>query len=291
MRLWPKHDPAWNRATATERAAIRAQSLPATPAPATGPHRLLRVCQATLPSPAAVAAGNGSASGRLLFFSDLHWDKHDTAAAAPLLATINAMDADWLVFGGDLIMYMQFVPAAMAILGQLRARRGKFAVFGNWERRKVWCPVGFWREAYAQAGFRLLVNEVAESAGVTFVGYDDLRWGKPDFRVAAPLSAQHPVIGVAHEPHTFAHLGNAFAGQLLLSGHTHAGQVRLPGFGALHTSNPYWKHFEQGWYRHRPDGRLLHITAGLGCTGWEWLRRRLFCPPEILLVTVGPGAA
>ena len=281
MRWWPKHDPDWQRATAAQLATLQPQRQPAAPGITGGLFRDLQVISAVLPARSA-------APGRLLFCSDLHWNCQDPHAGDELVAAINALAPDWLVFGGDLITYMQFMPTALTLLGRLTARHGKFAVFGNWERRKHWCPESYWRDVYRQAGFRLLVNEVAESAGLLLAGYDDLRWGKPDFSILPAAAATGPalVVGIAHEPHTFAHGGDQFAGHLLLSGHTHAGQIRLPRFGALHTSNPYWKQFECGWYRRRTDAAWLHINAGLGCSGSGFLRRRIFCPPELVAVTL-----
>lgn len=283
MRLWPKHDPDWRPATAAERAGVLHA---AAPRPA-DPSQQLVTATATFCA--------ASVSGRLLFFSDLHWGTTEPAAADRLVAAINAVEADWLVFGGDLISYMFFVPAALAVLARLQARRAKLAVLGNWERSKPWCPLALWHERFAAAGFRLLVNETCSDTNLLFAGYDDLRWGQPDLslvplppprdRQSGPL-----VIGIAHEPHTFAHTTGQFAGHLLLSGHTHAGQIRLPGFGALHTSNPYWKHFEHGWYHRPADGAWLHISAGLGATGWHLLRRRICCPPELLLLDFHPPA-
>jgi len=68
---------------------------------------------------------------------------------------------------------------------------------------------------------------------------------------------------------------------LMLSGHTHGGQVRIPGYGALFTSSLYGKAFEMG--RYEQAGLTLYVTRGLGLEGSGMPRIRVGCPPEIVL--------
>ncbi|HRE25551.1 MAG TPA: hypothetical protein PK954_02860, partial [Anaerolineales bacterium] len=68
---------------------------------------------------------------------------------------------------------------------------------------------------------------------------------------------------------------------LQLSGHTHAGQIRLPGFGPLMTGSLYGRALESG--RKQLDGLTLYVTRGIGLEGKGAPRMRLLCPPEIIL--------
>jgi uncharacterized protein len=71
---------------------------------------------------------------------------------------------------------------------------------------------------------------------------------------------------------------------LYLAGHTHGGQWRLPGFGAILTSSHYWKRYEAGHYH---EGNTdLYVSRGLGLEGFGTPRARLFCPPEVVSVTL-----
>ena len=68
---------------------------------------------------------------------------------------------------------------------------------------------------------------------------------------------------------------------LQLSGHTNAGQVRLPGYGALYAASLYGKSFESG--RIEQDELTLYVTRGIGMEGKGAPRVRFLAPPEIIL--------
>jgi uncharacterized protein len=68
---------------------------------------------------------------------------------------------------------------------------------------------------------------------------------------------------------------------LMLSGHTHGGQVRLPGWGALYASSLYGKQFEAG--RYALGEMTLYVSRGIGMEGKGAPRVRFLCPPEIIL--------
>jgi uncharacterized protein len=75
---------------------------------------------------------------------------------------------------------------------------------------------------------------------------------------------------------------------LQLSGHTHGGQVRLPGYGALFTASLYGKRFESG--RIEEDGLTLYVTRGIGMEGKGAPRVRFMTPPEITLWEISGSA-
>jgi hypothetical protein len=75
---------------------------------------------------------------------------------------------------------------------------------------------------------------------------------------------------------------------LYLAGHTHGGQWRLPGFGAILTSSRYWKRYEAGLYC---QGKThMYVSRGLGLEGFGAPRARFFCPPEVVNVAFGGQA-
>jgi uncharacterized protein len=73
---------------------------------------------------------------------------------------------------------------------------------------------------------------------------------------------------------------------LYLAGHTHGGQVRIPGFGAVVTLSRFWKKYESGLFREGPTH--LYVSRGLGLEGGWAPRIRLFCRPEVTVIDVLP---
>ena len=89
-----------------------------------------------------------------------------------------------------------------------------------------------------------------------------------------------PVILLYHSP-DLAPEAAELGVDLQLSGHTHGGQVRLPGYGALYAGSLYGKRFESG--RYAVDALTLYVTRGIGLEGKGAPRVRFLCPPEIIL--------
>jgi predicted MPP superfamily phosphohydrolase len=104
-------------------------------------------------------------------------------------------------------------------------------------------------------------------------------------RVAGPVRKDVDVaIGLSHTPEP--RLIDAFAGDgfgLVLSGHTHGGQLRIPWFGALVTNCELPRRYARGLTRWR-DGAWLHVSAGLGTSPYAPVR--FSCPPEATLLTL-----
>ncbi|HDS09999.1 MAG TPA: metallophosphoesterase [Firmicutes bacterium] len=73
---------------------------------------------------------------------------------------------------------------------------------------------------------------------------------------------------------------------LMLAGHTHGGQFRLPFFGSFFTDSKFGKKYERGY--HKIANTILYVNRGIGMTGNIKLRVRAFCPPEILILTIKP---
>lgn len=76
---------------------------------------------------------------------------------------------------------------------------------------------------------------------------------------------------------------------LHLCGHTHGGQVRLPGYGALVTSSQLGKRYEMGYYRE--GDTHLYVCRGIGFEGLGAPRVRFLCPPEVVVWTLAPDSA
>lgn len=225
---------------------------------------------------------------RIVFFSDLHWDRRcDDSAGERLVRLINDLGPDWVIFGGDLVCRQKFLSGALEILEQLCPKEGKIAVLGNRERCPYWLPDDFWCRKYRDAGFRLLVNEVwaPGSGGIVFGGLDDVRHGFPEMDLVEQFAEEGRfVVLLSHSPDSIADTTGRFVGHLILAGHTHGGQFRLPLIGPVYTGSRYGRQFDMGWRRRESDDAMLYVTAGVGETGGVIFRRRIMCPAEIAVI-------
>ena len=106
--------------------------------------------------------------------------------------------------------------------------------------------------------------------------------GHPD-KVADQISDAILDYVLAHDPIWFAHVPEG--PHLTLAGHTHGGQIRLPGIGALITASRAPRSWAYGLVE--KDGRLLYVTSGIGTSG---LPIRIGAPPEIVLLEISAPA-
>ena len=170
----------------------------------------------------------------------------------------------------------------LALFRDLPCPGVKAAVYGNWDLIRAWLPKRNWRRAVESAGIHLLVNEPLHLPGMRLFGLDDIRKGSPEYVPPETPSGLECVL--VHNPDTIPQTlsREALTGiDLILCGHTHGGQIRIPGFGAVVCSSIFWKKFEYGLYENRFTGTRLLVTAGLGVT---FIRRRIFCPPEAVII-------
>lgn len=229
----------------------------------------------------------------IALMADLHHGPNSgRGRLAKLVEAINAASPDVVLIAGDLTAYPG-VPnlESLGLLGDLRSRLGTYAVLGNHDYYGSVAQRRELQAVLAGAGVRVMQNEVERLIpGVALVGIDSARAGRAD--VANTFGRLLPgrfVIGLAHEPETFVPLADRLV-PLVLAGHTHGGQIRLPGWGALvpvtalhasDTSLPLPRDKQAGWFK--SGDSHLYITRGVGTTG---PRARLFCRPELTLLTV-----
>lgn len=214
----------------------------------------------------------------------------------------NALQPDLVLLLGDFNAGHRFVtgpvmPAAWAdALSVLRAPLGTYAILGNhdWWHGPVPGMKGGpeeVRQALRAIGVRVLENEatLVDRGGKRFwlAGLADQLahpTAPPGHKGADDISGtlrqvrdEAPVIMLAHEPYAFARMPERVA--LTLSGHTHGGQIVVPGVGPLVTPS---RRYNYGHYVE--NGRNLVVSGGLGESG---LPARFGVPPEILEITVG----
>lgn len=193
---------------------------------------------------------------------------------------------DAIIFGGDLVSESVWLDDAFAMLGRLPRNSFKAAVPGNWDMRRCeWIPDRVWEEGYASAGFHFLRNRSARCGELEFYGADDLKTGVPHPGTKRRETRDDTLFRcfLAHNPDTLPFClteQDLQQTRLILCGHTHGGQWRIPCFGAWKTSSFFRKKFELGGYCRESSGTQLFVSGGIGAT---WMPLRLFCPPEAWL--------
>ena len=267
--------------------------------PLTVPHpeRLVNWRQTVSYSRARVEAGNpvskvlykipapAAAGKKIAFLADVHFRgaPADFRVAESAAAAIASFQPDLLLTGGDLVADgcdVGRLPELLKILAGTAPVR--LAVPGNWERGKEWIPISLWNKLFEQGGFRFLCNQSWRDDAFYVYGCDDLARGTP--RLPGLWPAHQTVILLAHNPDTVIALdaGDAYDGvRLVCCGHTHGGQVRLPGVGSLFTPSRYGCRFDYGEFRRRKTGTRMIVTSGLGNLSLPW---RFRCRREVVFI-------
>lgn len=217
---------------------------------------------------------------RVAFLCDLHYGPYVRAASvrAWVDAALEAAP-ELVVLGGDLVDRMAYGDPLelVAELRRLRAPLGVHAVWGNHDHRRFKDLSGFAAEL-TRAGITVLTNRgVSLRNDLYLAGIDDYRLGQPDLAAALrDRRAGEACLLVSHNPDLLPEVPREV--ELTLCGHTHGGQVRIPGVGPVLTSSAYGRRFASGWAR---APALGYVSRGLGV---GWLPVRVDCPAELSVV-------
>ena len=225
---------------------------------------------------------------RLAHISDIHMGGAMTPARLHDTVTlINTLQPDLVAITGD---FVQDDPRAAGphlaeALGALRAPDGVVAVLGNHDYR---CDAAAVRRMLAQAAVRELPNTVHTlrrgAACLHIAGVDDIATGRDNLdAVLDALPPDGAAVLLAHEP-DFADI-SAPTGRfdLQLSGHTHAGQIRLPFIGAPVLPS-FGRFYDAG--RYEINGMTQYTTSGLGTI---WPHVRFNARPEVAVLLLEAG--
>jgi hypothetical protein len=243
----------------------------------------IRIKEITLEMPRLPAAFN---SYRIMFMSDFHIDGIE-ALSDRLIGLIRDVDVDLCLLGGDyrMLMYGSFLEAnkkLRELVTHIHARDGIFGILGNHDCIQI-------APDLEDAGIYMLINDAApierEGATIYLAGVDDVHYYK--CHNLADASKDIPENGfsilLSHSPEIIQELGE-YSFDLCLCGHTHGGQIRLPGIGAVFTHVKIRREFVSGfWQYKRMTG---YTTRGVGSSG---VPVRFFCSPEVVILTLTNG--
>ncbi|HEY5042996.1 MAG TPA: metallophosphoesterase [Verrucomicrobiae bacterium] len=211
---------------------------------------------------------------RIVHFSDLH-HKGDCEYLQSVVRRINSLSPDLVCFTGDIVEHKEFLAEALEALSGIRSPM--FGVPGNHD---YWSGISFAtvRKCFAATGGAWLLNERAEIAGgkihLTGITYNHQYAMPPSFKTPAKS------ILLMHYPAWVDQLGNGKY-DLMLAGHSHGGQVRIPFYGPVVLPFNVGK-YDMGLFQ-TPNGPL-YVNPGIGYIGsYDF---RFNCRPEITVIEV-----
>lgn len=267
----------------------------------------------------------GSPTVRVLHLSDLHLVPRQRRKRA-WVHGLAGLEPDLVLHTGDHLAAQDAVPAVLETYGRLLDRPGAFVLGSN----DYYPPTpknplrylddshrkgadltpevlptqdlvdGLTTRGWTDLTHRRTLVEV-HGLPLELVGTDDAHLGLDDYAsVSAPSRADAALtIGVTHAPYRRVLDAMAADGAgLLIAGHTHGGQLRVPGHGALVTNcdlgtsrarglSRWWPGAGASPSRHAPAGAAwLHVSAGLGANPYTPFR--FCCRPEATLLTLTP---
>ena len=232
-----------------------------------------------IPLPASAAALDGM---RIAQVSDTHL-AGNRRAAARTVELIAEERPDVVVLTGDICEDGAGLGALTSLARAVRGTSATAGIYGNWER-KARIPEEALARAYASADAELLVSRSIAvaygSARLRIVGLDDARYIGPDLDRALAGPGGHAEIWLVHCPQYADLIPDGVTPPLaLLAGHTHGGQVRLPGWTPY--TPPGSGRFVEGWYR---DAKApMYVSRGIGTAVIE---ARFCCRPELPVFTL-----
>ncbi len=217
---------------------------------------------------------------RIVHVSDLHvtsslpWSYYEE-----IHATVRGLAPDLIVMTGDYVSHADRIGLFARWLETLQKTRfGAFATLGNHDYGTE-APEDV-RGVLRNAGVHVIGGSCktvqADGASLRICGTDD-PWG-PTLDGVTIKSGGPPLIALTHSPDNIYALRDLGV-TAVFAGHTHGGQIRLPGLGALLVPSRFGRRFDRGHFV--VDGTHLFVSAGLGADAPPL---RLWCPPQLLAV-------
>lgn len=224
---------------------------------------------------------------RVAVLADLHVGSpyNGLPKLARVVETTNALKSDLILIAGDLVIQEvaggKFVApeAAAEVLKGLHAPLGVFVVLGNHD---WWLDQERVSAALERVGIKDLEDDAVRvrrgDAAFWLVGISDLLAGPHNFRAAMNrVTDDAPVVLLTHNPDLFPRITARFS--LMITGHTHGGQVDLPFVGRLIVPSRYGQRFAIGHIVE--NQRHLFVSSGIGTSIFP-VRFRV--PPEVTLL-------
>ena len=236
----------------------------------------------------------GAATIRVGVLADIQ-TPHVTEYERGAIERLMGLSPDLILLPGDLFQndgkhsFDDEQPALHDLLGRLSAPGGVYIVLGDVDREE---PI---KRVIAGTGVKLLVNDIARTTvrdRTVTIGGTEL-----DFRSAAAQAMIHQLerepdqsdlrLLVSHRPDAALDLPAGSRIDLVVAGHTHGGQVVIPGFGPPMTLTGVPRAVAAGGLHELGGGRRIYVSRGVGLERGQAPRIRFLCPPEVSLLEIG----
>ena len=214
--------------------------------------------------------------------SDIHMPPGPSLVYEQAVKRVEERKPDLIVFTGDSLSSEAGKDEAKEFLSRLSELAPTYAVWGNWDYYSLGHRVPGYGEELEREGVEILANEATRiEGGVWLVGVDDPYTARDDLgKALSGVPREAFKILLAHSPQVIGEARDRV--DLVLAGHTHGGQVRLPLIGPLYVPLPsQYRGYVSGLYE--VGGMKLYVNRGLGTS---ILPVRLLCPPELTIYTL-----
>ena len=223
---------------------------------------------------------------RVVQLSDLHTGPFiGYSAVREWVNAANAQRPDLIVVTGDFVdhWFGRNLEELERVLLELRAPLGVWGVWGNHDHARFADLRGL-ESSLNRAGIHILNNSgVPLRNDLYLAGVDDVQRGSPDVLGALRNRPKDAAcLLLAHNPDLIPDIPQEV--DLTLCGHTHGGQIRLPGWGPVFTSSEHGQRFASGWVEERALP-LAYVSRGLGTV---IVPARLDCPAELAVFDLLP---
>jgi uncharacterized protein len=207
---------------------------------------------------------------------DRYHPRHDH-----VVETVEELAPDWIFITGDLLNVPEGLPHLFRFLARLREVAPLYITLGNHDHYSG-VPVSHYAELADRHKITLLVNQTAlieTGAGeLAIVGVDDPSLHRADLRCLPPRADHRFTLLLAHAPNILDQMESHHEVDLILCGHSHGGQWRIPGVPTFWLPPGCAGRIDG---HHEAQGRKLYVNRGLG---WSFLPFRFNCRPEIAVI-------
>ena len=232
---------------------------------------------------------------KIVHFSDIHYNRAITSKKIDdIVSEINLINPDIVVFTGDLIDKdvsltdgdFKFLANAFS---KISVKYGKYAVLGNHDYNEKDKVIQVFNDSdfkYLENSYDIIYNQYSDKIFIGGIGNVSYNLDNVD-KTMEYFNSNNDItyrIMLTHEPDISDTIVDNYNVSLILGGHSHNGQVRIPGIGAVYTPNGAKKYYDEYYDL---NGTPLYVSSGIGVS---MLNYRLFNKPSINFYRVNKKA-